>query len=191
MLSLDREMQRKNFVIFSALFLSGCSIPSINLSKKAGYSHIIEQCYELAKPAFIFEGRCADLAGFNNDSELCGNIQALGLGGFPNDWASYLQNKKTFDKLKFDRRAFEKQRTMLFPVEVGTEFYFTKLVHHGWGTVGRFWVVRGVISINGQDFEVELPSFSYVHHKPYWFEGGSEAFPGVSPKFLIPCDEEA
>ncbi|WP_444930918.1 hypothetical protein ACJJIF_03795 [Microbulbifer sp. SSSA002] len=180
---------RAIYIFFSIFLFSGCTIPSADLSKDVQYSHIVGQCYELKQPAFVFEGRCADLTGFNNNSELCNGIQAQGMGGFPSNWGDYLKNRVSIDRQLFDRLAFEKQRSMLFPLAVGSKIYIDKLVHHGWGTDGRYWVVRGNILINEGRIEVELPSFSYAHGKPYWVDGIARAFPGINPNFLAPCNE--
>ncbi|GAA5446195.1 hypothetical protein Misp06_04404 [Microbulbifer sp. NBRC 101763] len=182
-------MHRATYIFFSILLFSGCTIPSADFSKDAEYTHIVGQCYELKQPAFVFEGRCADLTGFNNNSELCNSIQAQGVGGFPTSWADYRKDQAFIDRQLFDRLIFEKQRSMLFPLEAGSKIYISKLVHHGWGTDGRYWVVRGKTLINGSDIEVELPSFSYVHSKPYWVDGRAQVFPGINPSFLVQCNE--
>ena len=57
---------------------------------------------------------------------------------------------EVFDKEKFKRLAFEKQRTMLAFVYAGTEIKITRIVHHGWGTNGRYWAIRGNIFLNNE-----------------------------------------
>ncbi len=111
----------------------------------------------------------------------------MGEGVFPNNWESYLLDRKAFDDMHFDKLLFEKQRTMLFPINAGTEITITKIVHHGWGTDGRYWVMRGNMFINGQNIEVELPSFSYVHLRPFWLNGNEQAIPQLNSKFLGKC----
>lgn len=180
-------MHRAVHIILSIFLFSGCAVTSVDLSKNVEYSHIVGQCYELVQPSFVFEGRCADLTGINNNSELCNSIQAQGKGGFPTNWNDYLKHRPSIDKRLFDRLAFEKQRTMLFPLEPGTKIYLTKLVHHGWGTDGKYWVVRGEILANGSSIEVELPSF-YVHLAPFWVDGWARDFSGINPKYLARCN---
>ena len=171
------------------LALSGCAIPSVDLSQSSDYSHIVGQCYELVMPTFVFEGRCADLNGFNDNSELCNSIQAQGLGDFPADWDSYLGDRSAIDKQLFDRLALEPQRSMLFPLQSGTKLYISRLVHHGWGVNGRYWVMRGEILHDGSKVELELPSFSLVHKQPFWLDGNDSAFPGIDSRFLVPCKQ--
>jgi hypothetical protein len=182
-------MNRAIYIFLSAILYTGCTIPSADYSKDTEYSKIIGQCYELKQSAFVFEGRCADLTGVNNNSELCNSIQAQGVGGFPANWGVYLKDQASIDRQLFERLAFEKQRSIRFPLEVGSKIYITKLVHHGWGTVGQFWVVRGKTLVNGSSIEVELPSFGYVHGEPYWVDGRAEVFTGINPNFLSPCNK--
>lgn len=148
---------------------------------------MINQCFKLKQNSFVFEGRCADLTGFNDNSELCNSIQSVGEGVFPKSWNNYLKVRDSFDNMYFDQLAFEKQRTMLFPVSAGTEITITKVVHHGWGTDGRYWAIRGDLLIDGQSTEVELPSFSKVHLSPFWLNGKAEGIPQLNSKFLARC----
>lgn len=182
-------MNRAIYIFLSTILSTGCTIPSADYSKDTEYSKIIGQCYELKQSAFVFESRCADLTGVNNNSELCNSIQVQGVGGFPANWGKYLKDQANIDRQLFDRLAFEKQRSIRFPLEVGSKIYITKLVHHGWGTVGRYWVVRGNILMNGSSIEVELPSFSYVHSEPYWVDGRAEVFEGINLNYLAQCNE--
>jgi hypothetical protein len=174
------------FLMVMMFVLSGC-ISSQDFTGDIGASHLTHQCYTLKRPSFIFEGRCADLTGYNDNSELCNNIQAVGEGGFPKSWSSYLKNRKSFDKNTFDRLAFEKQRTMLAVINTGQEIWITKVVHHGWGANGRYWVVRGDIFINNERVEVELPSFSLVHHQPFWLNGRDSDVPKLNAEYLEHC----
>jgi hypothetical protein len=182
-------MNRAIYIFLSTILYTGCTIPSTDYSQDTEYSKIIGQCYELKQSAFVFEGRCADLTGVNNNSELCNSIQAQGVGGFPANWGDYLKDQASIDRQLFDRLAFEKQRSIQFPLEVGSKIYITKLVNHGWGTAGKFWVVRGNTLVNGSSIEVELPSFGYVHGEPYWVDGKAEVFTGINPNFLSQCNK--
>ena len=168
------------------MFLLGC-ISSVDLTESNEASQITNQCFELVQPAFVYEGRCADLSGFNDNSELCNSIQTMGEGVFPQSWENYLQQRDSFDKTHFDKLAFEKQRTMLFALDAGTKVTITRVVHHGWGTDGRYWVFRGNLINNGKSIEVELPSFSKVHLMPYWLNGRSKNIPELNSKFIGSC----
>ena len=167
--------------------LSGC-ISSQDYTASQAASHLINQCYKLKQPAFIFEGRCADLNGINDNSELCNSIQIAGQGGFPKSWSEYEQIRNSFDESMFDRLAFEKQRTMLAYVDAGTKLYISKLVHHGWGSSGRYWVVRGNLLLDGDYKEVELPSFRYVHFRPFWLNGMEKTVPTLNTSILEKCE---
>ena len=111
----------------------------------------------------------------------------MGEGVFPKNWESYSRERNSFDATYFDKLAFETQRTILSSVDAGTEITITKVVHHGWGTSGRYWVLRGNLIIDGKSIEVELPSFSQVHLKPYWLNGRSTVIPKFNSKFLGSC----
>jgi hypothetical protein len=169
-----------------SLTITGC-ISSQDFTKSTGASHLTNQCYKLNKPTFVFEGRCADLTGINDNSELCNSLQVAGEGGFPQDWKSYLKSRKIFDKKMFDRLAFEKQRTMFAYLENGDEITITKVVHHGWGTNGLYWVVRGNVIVNGKITEVELPSFNLVHHEPFWLNGNEKGVPALNSEYIESC----
>lgn len=179
-------MGNQLFVFLLLLGLSGC-ISSDDVTHKPEAAHLIGKCFKIKKPSFVFESRCADLTGVNNNSELCNGIQAMGEGAFPDNWDSYLANRHSFDVSQFDRLAFEKQRTMLFPVDPNTKIIITRVVHHGWGTIGRYWVFRGNIEFNGEDIEVELPSFYLVHEPPYWIDGKSPSVPKTNLGYLQSC----
>ncbi|WP_020412336.1 hypothetical protein [Microbulbifer variabilis] len=129
-------MHQKLVLLLPAL-LAGC-ITSMDMGEAPEAMHLIGQCFEFKKNAFIYEGRCADLTGFNENSELCNSVQAVGQGGFPSSWTVYLENREAFDKKQFDKLLFEKQRTMLFEVPSGTQITISRVVHHGWGTIGRY-----------------------------------------------------
>lgn len=177
------------FLMFFIISGSGCvRIPSQDFTEDVKASHLTNQCYTLKKASFIFEGRCADLTGYNDNSELCNSIQAMGEGGFPESWSSYLSNRRSFDESTFDKLAFEKQRTMLGTINEGQEIWINKVVHHGWGTNGRYWVVRGYVIVDSDRIEVELPSFSLVHHPPFWLNGRSNDIPRLNPEYLGVCE---
>jgi len=173
-------------LVLIAFILTGC-ISSQDFTESTEASHLTNQCFILKKPTFIFEGRCADLSGINDNSELCNSLQVAGLGGFPKNWNSYLKQRQSFDQNMFDRLAFEKQRTMLAYLESNNEITITKVVHHGWGTNGLYWVVRGDITIDGKVMEVELPSFNQVHHQPFWLDGRKKGVPELDSEYIESC----
>ncbi len=174
------------FMLASFCLLSCTS--SEDFSSKPEADHIVGSCFKLIEPSFVFEGRCADLSGLNNNSEFCNGIQVMGSGDFPKSWGSYVEDRAALDRSLFEKLAFEKQRSMLFPLEKGSEITVTKLVHHGWGTIGRFWVIRGNVLHNNSLIEVELPSIDLIHHAPYWFKGRSTQIPKINKKFIEPCN---
>jgi len=173
------------FVLITAV-LFGC-ISSQDYTGTDEATHLTNQCFRLKESAFVFEGRCAGLTGGNDNSELCNSIQIAGKGDFPENWDSYLKVRSAFDEKMFKRLAFEKQRTMLGYVEAGSKIDITRLVHHGWGTRGRYWVVRGNISFNGDLIEVELPSFRPVHHMPFWLDGRKKGVPELDSEYIESC----
>lgn len=179
-------MRFKLVVVLVSTFLLSCT-SSEDYSSNPEAAHLVGSCFKLIEPAFVFEGRCADLSGLNNNSELCNAIQAQGFGDFPKDWETYIENRATLDTSLFERLALEIQRSMLFPLEKGAEFTVTRLVHHGWGTIGRFWVVRGNVRHKGSLIEVELPSSDLIHHAPYWLKGKSTQIPKINEVFLESC----
>jgi hypothetical protein len=174
------------FSLLLTLFLCSC-ISSSDFTKHEQSEHLVNQCYKFQKTTFVFEGRCADLNGINNNSELCNSVQAIGLGEFPDSWEAYLNNKQEVDLELFDKLAFEKQREILFMLPEKHEIKITKVVHHGWGTIGRFWAIRGNVIYNGKVFEVELPSSYLVHLKPFWLNGKSHVVPNLNEAFLKSC----
>ncbi|WHI50208.1 hypothetical protein P3339_17405 [Microbulbifer sp. MLAF003] len=89
-------MHQKLVLLLPAL-LAGC-ITSMNMGEAPEAMHLMGQCFEFKKNAFIYEGRCADLTGFNENSELCNSVQAVGQGGFPSSWTVYLENREAFDE---------------------------------------------------------------------------------------------
>jgi hypothetical protein len=181
--------QRLRFFLLPTL-LTGC-ITSVDMGDNPEAANLMGQCFEFRKSAFIYEGRCADLTGFNDNSELCNSVQAVGEGRFPPSWDAYLQNREEFDEREFDKLLFEQQRTMLFEVKSGAQITISRVVHHGWGSIGRYWAVRGHINTQGTEMEIELPSFYLVHPKPYWINGKSESVPTPETTFLVPCQPRA
>ncbi|KZN61219.1 hypothetical protein [Pseudoalteromonas luteoviolacea] len=171
-----------------ACVLGGCT-SSVDYTGSKVAAHLTNQCFYMTKPTFVFEGRCADLTGINNNSEFCNGIQVVGEGGFPESWDAYVQIRSSFDKNMFDRLAFEKQRSMLGYLDSGEKIIITRVVHHGWGTVGRFWAVRGEVVLSGRPIEVELPSSYLVHHVPFWLDGREKSVPFIDSSFVERCDK--
>jgi hypothetical protein len=166
--------------------LVGC-VPSIDYTNRKEAVNIAKQCFELQKTSFIYEGRCADLTGVNNNSEFCYSIQALGENKFPSSWSSYIQNRKSFDEKTFNRLLFEKQRTMVGVIDKGTKLYINRFVYHAWGVDGFYWVARAVLKYKDDAVEVELPSIGRIHVKPLWLDGSSKEVPTIDPKYLQQC----
>lgn len=137
---------------------------------------LLNKCYEFANPTFVFESRCADIDGIDN-STICLGVQVRGNGGFPKDIEEYSSNKDKFDSALFDRLYFEKQRKILFLADEGTKLNIKRVVHHGWGTMGRYWIIRGTIEYRGVQYEVELPSLYLIHNEPFWFDARKEMMP--------------
>ena len=183
-------MNRLLIITLAASLLAGCviPIPSEEFTNRPEASGLFGKCYEIQKPSIVFEAVCADLSGINNNTEKCDGIQAMGEGGFPYDWSTYLENRAKFDNALFSKLLFDKQRTMLFPVAAGTKITISRVVHHGWGTVGRFWVMRGTLHTDSNT-EVELPSYSWPHDAPFWLDGRSSNIPQPNPEYLQPCDD--
>jgi len=157
-----------------------CSLVACTNSKDYSVSSaangLLDKCYEFAKPTFVFESRCADIDGIDN-STICLGVQIRGEGGFPKDIEEYSSNKDKLDALLFDRLYFERQRRILFLAEKGTKLKLTRVVHHGWGTMGRYWIIRGTMEYQGVQYEVELPSLDLIHKKPFWFDARKEMMP--------------
>lgn len=156
-------------------FLVACT-SSKDYSKSSEAKEIMDKCYELAKPAFVFESRCADIDGDGN-STICLGMQVAGEGGFPKNMEEYSLNSEVIDSQLFERLAFEKQRHILFLVDEGAKLRLAKLVHHGWGTMGRYWIIRGYLKHEGHQYEVELPSLYLIHNKPLWFDAKENNIP--------------
>ena len=73
-------------------FLVACT-SSKDYSKSSEAKQIMDKCYELAKSAFVFESRCADIDGDGN-STICLGIQVAGEGGFPKNMEEYSLNSE-------------------------------------------------------------------------------------------------
>ena len=182
------EGSKLKFLIISVLLacLVAC-ISSKDYSNSSEAKRVMDKCYELSKPAFVFESRCADIDGSDN-STVCLGIQVAGEGGFPINIETYLSNNKAIDAQLFDRLAFEKQRHILFHTEEGTRITLARLVHHGWGTMGQYWIIRGDLIYKGRKYEVELPSLDLIHKKPLWFDARANKMPNQeSFQYLQSC----
>jgi hypothetical protein len=172
--------------IITVVILCSCAA-SREYTYSKNTAHIIDQCYKLKKTAFIFEGKCADLTGINNNSEFCNGIQYAGEGGFPEDWKSYISERESFDRGLFSKLLFEKQRTMIGVVKKGTNLTIKRLVHHAWGVDGLYWITRAELKHEEATIEVELPSMSRIHPEPLWFDASSNNIPKFDSKYLQPC----
>lgn len=169
------------------LFCLVACISSEDYSNSSEAKNVIDKCYEFTKPTFVFESRCADIEGRDN-STICLGIQVAGQSGFPKDMEIYSSNNQAVDIQLFDRLAFEDQRHILFLAEVGTRIRLTKLVHHGWGTMGQYWIMRGEITYGDRKYEVELPSLDLIHKKPLWFDARANEIPSEeSIQYLKAC----
>ena len=162
-------------VNFFLLNLAGC-ISSKDYSDSSSAQSLLGKCYEFTQPTFVFESRCADIEG-NDNSTICLGVQVAGEGGFPKDMRTYSSNSEFIDAQLFDRLAFEEQRHISFLVNRGTQIKLTKLIHHGWGTMGQYWILRGNLTYENRQYEVELPSLDLIHNKPLWFDARANMMP--------------
>lgn len=174
-LKMEGSKLKIHIISILLICLTAC-ISSKDYSNSSEAKGVMEKCYELSKPAFVFESRCADIDGSDN-STVCLGIQVAGVGGFPKNLGTYSSNSKAINEQLFDRLAFEKQRHILFLAKEGTRITLARLVHHGWGTMGQYWIARGNLIYKGRQYEVELPSLDLIHKKPLWFDARAKKMP--------------
>lgn len=183
---MEQNNMKALIVSFFLLILAGC-INSKDYSDSPSAQNLFGKCYEFTQPTFVFESRCADIDG-NDNSTICLGVQVAGDGGFPTDMQTYSSNMETIDTQLFDRLAFEDQRHISFLVNSGTQVKLTKLIHHGWGTIGQYWILRGDLTYQNRQYQVEIPSLDLIHNKPLWFDARANMMPsGNSIQNLKEC----
>ncbi|POB04494.1 hypothetical protein [Halopseudomonas oceani] len=199
----------KEIALFSvALLLGGCAYGIVDRSNEVRNAETLATCYVTVKPAFLYEARCADLdaSGFG-DSTFCTGIQGFDPAPYevdnhtyhyeyPKSWAAYLDAKNTWDETLFKKLLFEKQRSIIAPVNVGTTLEITGVYEYPRGETGRVLILKTRLTsgeFNGT--EVELPSrggFSdagpdWVRQWTYRPDQGIE----LSSEYLEPCDNQS
>ena len=192
---------------FSALLLGGCAFGVVDHSRDHGNAETPAACFVTLKPAFLYEARCADLdAGGFGDSTFCTGIQGFDPApyqvdhhtyhyDYPKSWEAYLEARRAWDETLFKPLLFEKQRSMIAPVDVGTTLSMTGIYEYPRGETGRVLIVKAVLTSGEfQGTEVELPSrggFSdagpvWVPQRTYRPAEGIE----LSSEFLAPCERQ-
>jgi hypothetical protein len=158
-------------IVFVVLFLGGCAFGVVDHSNDERHKEILASCFSTKKPAFLYEARCADLnaGGFGN-STFCTGIQGFNPEPYkgehhiyhykyPKSWAEYLNSRKSWDETLFLKLLFEKQRSIIAPIEVGTKMRISGIYEYPRGETGHVLIVRAILTsgeFNGT--EVELPS---------------------------------
>ncbi|WP_257287096.1 hypothetical protein [Endozoicomonas sp. SESOKO2] len=148
-------------------FLSGCSFGIIDHTHEIKHTKTIEQCYSIKKSSFLYEARCADLnsKAFGN-STFCTGIQAfdpMPYNGYdfkyPISWEEYIYQKEKWDLKLFNKLLFEKQRSMIAPIDIDTKIKIIGIYEYPRGETGHVLIVRAkIISGEFEGTEIELPS---------------------------------
>jgi len=193
----------KIFRMLPILLLVGCAFGVID--RTAEQVALVEECYSIVKPAFLYEARCADLnsRGFGN-SKFCTGIQGFDPlpyirhdGSkyeyqYPKSWSEYISDREMWDSQMFNKLLFEKQRTIIAPIDLGTRIHVIGIYEYPRGETGHVLVGRAKIaSGQHQNTIVELPSPggfsdtgpSWIKH---WFYPDSGDIQ-LSEEYLQPC----
>ena len=195
-------------IVIVALFLSGCASGIVDHSNDERHKEILGTCFATKKPAFLYEARCADLdaGGFGN-STFCTGIQGFDPEPFqgeyhtyqykyPKSWEEYVNSRDSWDKTLFKKLLFEKQRSIIAPIEVGTKMKITGIYEYPRGETGHVLIVRAILTSGEfKNTEVELPSpggFSDTgpNWASQWFYEANEGIK-LSGEYLQRCGNQA
>ncbi|MFM2479894.1 hypothetical protein [Celerinatantimonas sp. YJH-8] len=193
-------------ILSMALLLGGCASGIVDHTDDKQYQPLRAACFTIKKPAFLYEARCADLqAGRFGDSSFCTGIQGFAPKAYqqgihtyhyqyPSSWREYLSSRHSWDKKMFPKLLFEKQRSMIAPVGVGTQLRITGIYEYPRGEMGHVPIVRAKL-ISGQfkNTEVELPSqHGFSDAGPDWISSWfqhSAPDTRLSSEYLQPCND--
>jgi len=188
-----------------AVIMCGCSMGIVDRTPEQ--SAVISACFSIKKPAFLYEARCADFkdTGFGG-STFCTGIQGFDplpytLSGppysqyhHPKSWDDYLSNREEWDKNLFFKRVLEKQRTIIAPLEVGTQLRIIGVYEYPMTTLDHGLIAKAKL-ITGKyaGTDVELPSVDGFNDRgPPWtiqrfyFEVERKGFQ-LTTEYLEPC----
>ncbi|CAN7234098.1 hypothetical protein LJR232_000863 [Aquipseudomonas alcaligenes] len=146
------------WIVLAALPLSGCPAYGV-YDRTAEQPVLTSTCYAVKLPSFLFEARCADLkAGGLGGREFCPGIQAfnpppriyssgfIAPFAFPKSWADYVSDREKWDQRLLEKPLFEKQRTLIAPIDPGTQMKISGLYDYPKGETGHVSIVRALIT---------------------------------------------
>jgi len=169
------------------LLLNGCAFGIIDHTSDTRHKELLATCFSTKKPSFLYEARCNDLqaSGFGGRT-FCTGIQVFGPLSYktyftpPNSWSEYLNSRKYWDEKLFRKYLFEKQRSLIAPIEVGTQMRIVGVYEYPKGTFGHVVTLTAeLISGEYKGTKIQLSS-----------EGSSESGQSwISQMFYRPTEE--
>lgn len=191
------------YVTVLSVLLSGCAYGIVDRTNEQ--QELLSTCFSIAKPAFLYEGRCADLSsgGFGG-SKGCTSIQGFDPlpyvredsttyeYHYPKSWLDYLSNRASWDHRLFGQNLFSKQRSIVAPIDVDTEIRIVGVYQYPRGESGRVLIVTAKLASGPfAGSVIELPSQGGFNiNAPDWTT--PEFYPQngkieLSEEYLKPC----
>jgi hypothetical protein len=194
-------------VILVSLVLCGCAFGVIDRTFEQ--QELVNACYEIKKPAFLYEARCVNLdaVGYGG-GKLCKSIQGFDPlpyvrpdssvyeYHYPKSWSDYLSNREVWDKKMFWSEFLSKRRTIIAPIDVGTEIRVVGVYEYPRGTNGHVLVVTARLASGPfQGTIVELPPTDGFNDEgpdwtTQWFYSAEEGVE-LTKEYLGPCGERS
>lgn len=163
-------------------FLASCASGIINHTLEDRHKQLLGECFSTEKAAFLYEARCADLqASSSGNSKFCIGIQGFNPEPYkdvnhtyhykyPKSWQDYASQSEFWDEKLFKKLWFEKQRSIIAPLDIGTRIGVVGVYEYPRGETGHVLIVRAKV-MNGEyiDTEIELPSVGdFSDTGPHW-----------------------
>jgi len=183
--------------------LYGCAFGVIDRTSEQ--QELTKRCFQIKKPAFLYEARCADIeAGGFGAEKLCTSIQGFNpkpyvrrdsseyIYDYPKSWPEYLSDRKVWDKKLFSPLLFTEQRSIIAPIEVGEQLRITGVYEYPRGETGHVLITTAVIlsgAHNGTSVELP-PADGFNDQGPnwtvQWFYKPEEGVQ-LTKEYLEPC----